>query len=166
MYICKRNSRRKMEGEWKIAQRVRACVSAATVLASPVWGPLFLSLYFFAVCMCTAGGDEGKKKKPASAELVLVHPLRAKPTRERETGRLMAAIRARIKMVGPRQLYRLGSDGAVGMRLYTHRREREREREKKKPSSRHSITGIAPPVLALPVYLRIRRQNGRRRTSS
>jgi len=35
----------------------------------------------------------------------------------------MAAIRARIKMVGPRQLYRLGSDGAVGMRLY--RRERE-----------------------------------------
>ena len=59
----------------------------------------------------------------------------------------MAAIRARIKMVGPRQLYRLGSDGAVGMRVYTHN-----ERGKKR-SSRHSLIGIAPPVLALPVYL-------------
>ena len=59
----------------------------------------------------------------------------------------MAAIRARIKMVGPRQLYRLGSDGAVGMRVYTH------NARGKKRSSRHSLIGIAPPVLALPVYL-------------
>jgi hypothetical protein len=88
MYICKRNSRRKMEGEWKIAQRVRACVSAATVLASPVWGPLFLSLSLSisSPCVCTAGEeDEGKKKKkPASAELVLVHPLRAEANKRKE----------------------------------------------------------------------------------
>lgn len=50
--ICKRNSRKeKWRGEWKIAQRVRACVSAATVLASPVWGPLF-SLFLSPVCVC------------------------------------------------------------------------------------------------------------------
>jgi hypothetical protein len=89
MYICKRNSRRKMEGEWKIAQRVRACVSAATVLASPVWGPLFLSLSLFLrrVCVCTAGEEKTKERRrslPASAELVLVHPLRAEANKRKE----------------------------------------------------------------------------------
>lgn len=79
-----------MEGEWKIAQRVRACVSAATVLASPVWGPLFLSLSLSisSPCVCLysrRGEDEGKKKKkPASAELVLVHPLRAEANKRKE----------------------------------------------------------------------------------
>lgn len=44
----------------------------------------------------------------------------------------MAAIRARIKMVGPRQLYRLGSDGAVGMRVYATTNEGEEMERKKK----------------------------------
>lgn len=132
-------------------------------------GPPFslsLSLYFFAVCVFV---QQERRRRRKEEEEACQRRAGAGPSTQsrsqqekRETGRLMAAIRARIKMVGPRQLYRLGSDGAVGMRLSTHRRKKE----KKKPSSRHSITGIAPPVLALPVYLRIRRQNGRRRTSS
>lgn len=78
-------------------------------------GPPFLSLHFL---------PRVQEKKPASAEpwCWSIH-LERSQQEKRETGRLMAAIRARIKMVGPRQLYRLGSDGAVGMRLY--RRERE-----------------------------------------
>jgi len=52
-------------------------------------GPPFslsLSLFLRRVCVCTAGGeDEGKKKKkPASAELVLVHPLRAEANKRKE----------------------------------------------------------------------------------
>ena len=106
---------------------------------------LSFSLPCIYVRLCVAAKEEACQHTAP----LLVHPLRVKPTREREreTGRLMAAIRARIKMVGPRQLYRLGSDGAVGMRVYTHN-----ERGKKR-SSRHSLIGIAPPVLALPVYL-------------
>lgn len=54
----------------------------------------------------------------------------------------MAAIRARIKMVGPRQLYRLGSDGAVGMRVYATTNEGEEMERKKKGSARCCISAL------------------------
>lgn len=50
--------------------------------------PFSLSLSISSPCVCLysrRGEDEGKKKKkPASAELVLVHPLRAEANKRKE----------------------------------------------------------------------------------
>ena len=103
----------------EIAQRVSASVSGGrAAVASPVW-PSSL-----AGC------------KVAAAARWSIHLGASQQERERE--RLMAAIRARIKMVGPRQLYRLGSDGRVHCSSpFPVRRQNGRRRARRETETRH-----------------------------
>ena len=118
MYICKRNS---MKNERRGNSAAGQCECIGRAGGGGVAGLALVSCWLY-----------GSSSSP------LVHPLRSEPTRKRERERLMAAIRARIKMVGPRQLYRLGSDGRVHCSSpFPVPRQNGRRRARRETETRH-----------------------------